>query len=442
MVKFISTKELIRKALGSITTTSLSDAVLEPAQFQEFLTFISEGSVLSNVVRRVTLSQRVQDIPRLFLHDIVAEPASENTSSGNVTRPVADNVRVEAKKYRMSFYITRDMLLDNILREGFEDVVFRQHSEKFGVDIENAAINGDTALAGATDRLSQLLSQQDGWAKLAESGHVVDWFGGTVSKDLFAQALRRMPSIFKQGQLRWIMSEGLWNDWLDLLSTRATPAGDRALEGQIIGPFGIPVIKVPLIPDDLPLQLTSGLPAEIYGTTFGPWEIQTGVNDTLILSINGGPNRTIVFQPGVLHSAEAAAAINAVLSAAGDTAIAVDDTEGRLVIRTTNIGATASIAVQSGSTAAITLGIQGAGLPNVANGANAGTPGQLREGTFLMLTDPRNLIWGVFDEVTVTRQYNAEFDRLEVFVYAYFGFAIENANAVVKVKNIRVRSLV
>ena len=54
------------------------------------------------------------------------------------------------------------------------------------------------------------------------------------------------------------------------------------------------------------------------------------------------------------------------------------------------------------------------------------------------LTDPKNLIWAIKREVQVYRQFAQKKDSWEYTVYVRFGTAIEDGNAIVVAKNVKV----
>jgi hypothetical protein len=54
------------------------------------------------------------------------------------------------------------------------------------------------------------------------------------------------------------------------------------------------------------------------------------------------------------------------------------------------------------------------------------------------LTDPKNLIWAVKREIQVFREFKPKKDSIEYTLYTRFGTAIEDGNAMVVAKNIKV----
>lgn len=429
--------------MGALETSNLGGGLLNPKQQEKFMRYFSSRSTLLGITRKKEMDQLQEEIPLLFISEPITESATENADSGNRSRPVSNKILLDAKKIATKFDYTFDAVINNIEKQNFEDTIVEIMNKGAVRDTEWLGIQGSTALAGGTDKLSLLLQRLNGWEKQSDASHIVDAKGSTINKNIFAEALRRMPEVYRSDpDLMWIVPDLIMHDYTSLLAERATPYGDEALKGQaIVGPFGKPMLPVSLMSSSMPLQLTTGLPAELFGSAFGPFEIQAGVNDTLILSINAGANRTIAFQPGTFQTPVVVAAIQSVLDAAGDAATVSDDGEGRIYIRTNAIGAGQSIAVQVGSNAAASLGLQGAGLPNTVLGVNAGTAGNLREGASIWLTNPQNLIWGMFNQTRMSSWYNQQFDRFEFVIYSYVDFKIENLDAFVKVKNVRRQSL-
>ena len=58
--------------------------------------------------------------------------------------------------------------------------------------------------------------------------------------------------------------------------------------------------------------------------------------------------------------------------------------------------------------------------------------------TDVWLTDPKNLIWGIKREVQVEREYKPKKDTIEYTVFSRQGVQIQNVDAVVVVKNVKV----
>lgn len=433
-------EELLRK---SITTADLADGgTLNAEQQDRFVTFVKKFSVLLPQVRFMRMPQPLMDIDKLHAGEPVTEAAAENEEATLNAAPKYNKVTLSAQKLRSSWLISTEVLQSNIEQNAFEDTVMATFAERIATDLELLAIRGDSSLAPGTTPEEKLLQTFDGWRVQADSAHVLDAGGETISKELFVEAKRTLPKQYRNDPgLRWLASDTIVDDWLNDLSERATPVGDQALAGTGVNPSSIPLVRVPLIPDDESLSLTEATPAEVQGNLDGPFVFTAGVNDILDLDINNGGERNITFTAGTLDASQVASEINAVFVANGDTAVArVED--GRIQIRTTNTGAAAEIEVDDaagGSTANTVLG-----LPDgvVSLGSDAGVADTLNEGSYMFLTNPKNLVWGILDGTRIFTEFNPRRDRIEVVVYNQCDAKIENLDSLVLVKNVRRKSLI
>jgi hypothetical protein len=244
-----------------------------------------------------------------------------------------------------------------------------------------------------------------------------------------------------------------------VVSDRGTILGDAALQGAEMAPLGTPMIRIPLIPDDAPITILQATRAEFLGAEYGPFVI-TSVNDTIKLQVDGLPGAgiTIVLTHGTLNAVEVARQINAALKAAIPTLVVDvvrDDREGRLLFESPTVGAASTITLMPTPTVAqayTTLGLLAAppvpAPPNwpVVNvthtGAAAGTANTVYEGSFIWLVNPKNFIWGVLDGTRIFTEFNKNTDQIETIVYNQVDGQAENVDAIVKVKNLRRRTLV
>jgi len=306
---------------------------------------------------------------------------------------------------------------------------------QISTDLENLAINGDKTISGS-DPLSVLLKHDDGWDVQTETCHIVDVEGGYLSKRVFAGMLRQMPKQFRGDPgLRWILSRGANVDWMELNSDRQTATGDAALSGNAPPPFGIPIIEVPLIPDDKDVSVKTATSGITIGKRFGPFII-TATNKTVIVRIDGAGsgNVTVTLTEGTFEAFELAGMINGADSSLAG--VAGDDGEGRLMIKSPTTGTSSTVVIAAG-TANSTLGLTAATYA----GSNAGSASLVPEGTFIWLANPKNFIWAILNGTRVHTEYEKDYDRIETVVYNKIDSAIENKNGIVKATNIRVRTI-
>lgn len=431
----INSQEQILKTVQ--TSDFGNGGLLNPKRQNQFTKYIREYGKMLPMVRFEQLSQTQMTLDRLYIGEPVTHAVEENTNEAYLAKPSTGQMSLQTKKLKSSWNITTETLVDNIEQKGFEQTMMEGMTRRISTDIELLAIQGDqTTYAGATDVFGRLLKRQDGWDVLTNKAHILDAGGATVQKGLFAEMIRSMPQQYLQDSgLRWFVSKAIAIDWLDLLADRGTALGDSALNGNSIAPYGIPMVEVPLLPDNKPLSVKTGTSAKVIGTRQDPFTIVTGSNDKLILQIDGGTATTVTLPAGTYRVGYIAAFINATAGLAG---IASDDTHGRLVLTSPTVGSTSSVAINTvTNNAYATLGLS----VGTTSGANSGSVGSVREGSFIWLANPKNFIAALRGNTRIYTEFNKDYDRLETVVYNEVDFGIENDDAIVKAINVRKRDL-
>ena len=448
-------QEMLEKSIN--TGAMSSGGQLNPEQQKQFITLVKKFSVLLPLSRFVEMPRPMMDIDLLMVGEPVTESVDEGTDTGNLSRAKFKRLTLAAKKVRTAWNITTEALQGNIEQNDFEGTVMNVMVERIATDLESMALNGDTTLDSSTP-LNRLHRRLDGFLKLANDGHVLNINGGTITKGVFSAMKRTMPKQYKNDPgLRWIIGDSLAVDWADAVSDRGTITGDAALQGLELQPFGTPMLKVPLIPDDLPITLDIAVAAQVTGGMFGPFEINA-TNDTMVLNIDGNGATTITLPHGTLHPTEVINQINRALVADGNYGLAYesfasDNRMGQIRLESPVKGAASSIVigpVAVDSEAYTTLGFAptpAPGDPTVPlapithEGSDAGDVTQAQEGSTILLLNPKNLVWGIVDGTRIFTEFNKNTDQIESIVFNQVDCAIENVDAVVKAVNIRRRDL-
>ncbi len=446
-----SQEEILEKSIE--TGDFLSEqGLLRREQQREFIVLLKRFSSMFNSVRTIVLPQASMDINKLHIGEPITISLTENTNPAQDNKLLANQTHIDAKKVRSAYDITTEVLQQNIEGDDFEVTAMRAFAARMALDLEFLALLGDEALIPASnDKLGQLLQGNDGWFKLAQEGHVLDLGGATVETGIFSEMLRMLPKQYRGDPgLRFIVGETTIIDWQDTLQGRATALGDAALAdmGPSRAPFGKRFMVAPLVPDDLPLAVTESVPAVLQGVAFGPYQIVPNINDQLLININAGGVRTVTFQAlgpggvaltagGVLETRQIVKQINDVFAANTDLAIAFDNGDGLVTIKTLGTGAGVSIAITIPATrdASGTIGLTDGLAPVSVTGADSS--GTVLEGSFIMLTNPRNLIWAILDGTRIFSEFNKDFDRTEVVAFNQVDAQIENPDALVLATNLR-----
>ncbi len=422
--------------------------LLNRDQQREYVVLLKRMTAMFGVCRTIIMPQAAMEISKLQIGEPITVSVTENTNPAQDNKVLVNTVHLDAKKVRSSHDLTTEVLQQNLEGDDFEMTVIRAMAARSALDLGLLALLGDTTLPSGT-KYNNLLNGQDGWYKRAQNGHVLDLQGAEIEPGIFSEMIRMLPQQYRGDPgLRFIVSETLVIDWQDTLQSRPTALGDSALGafGPSLAPYGKKFQVEPLISDDMPITVSESVPAYIYGTIAGPFTIVTGTNDQLNFQINGGATVNVVLSTqnndtgpfsGVGGNVEAVAVIAAINAAialaypAGVPAIAYDDGWGRVVLKTVGTGSAVNLTVLASSTAASTIGWA---LGETTGSDNTGI---VREGSFIMLTNPKNLIWGILDGTRMFTQYNKDFDRIESVVYNQVATAIENYDAVVLATNLR-----
>jgi len=439
--------ESMEQILKSIETGDFTggQGLLTREQQRQFIVLLKRYSSMFGAVRTVVMPQAAMDINKLHIGEPITVSVAENTNPAQDNKVLTNQVHLDAKKTKSSYDITTEVLQQSIEGDEFELTVMRAMAARAALDLEYLALLGDEALTPASnDKLGNLLAGNDGWFKLAHGGHVLDLGGAEIEPGVFSEMIRMMPPQYRGDPgLRFICGETCVIDWQDTLQGRATPLGDAALGdmGPSRAPYGKRMLVVPIIPDDQALTVQESVPATMKGTSFGPWQVVPNVNDQLVISVNGGAAVTVTFTTdtpsgSTLETREIVQQINDAFAAANQQAVAFDDGFGRVVIRTLQTGAATSLALTLGARdISATLGLSDGVIPTSVTGAD--NTGVVYEGSFIMLTNPRNFLWGILDGTRMFTEFNKDYDRIETVMFNQTDAAVENLDALVLGINLR-----
>lgn len=425
--------------LKTIETSDFGNGgLLNPKRQNQFIKYVRDYGKMLPMVRFEKLNQSQTTLDKLYIGEPVTHAVEENDPTAYLAKPVTGQMHLETKKLKSSWNITTETLTDNIEQKGFEQTVMEGMTRRISTDIELLAIQGDEEkYAGNTDVFGRLLKRQDGWDKLTDSAHILDVGGATVQKGIFAEMIRMLPQQYLQDTgLRWFVSKSVAIDWLDLLSDRGTALGDNALNGNSVSPYGIPLVEVPLLPDNKEVKVSKGTTAQVRGHRADPFVIETDVNDKLSISVDGGAAVTVTLPAGTFRVNHIAAFINGTEGLAG---IATDDTHGRLVFTSPTNGSNSEITFGTiEENAYATLGLS----EGTNKGVDSGTVGTETDGSFIWLANPKNFIAAMRGNTRVYTEFNKDYDRLETVIYNEVDFGVENDDAIVKAVNLRKRALI
>jgi hypothetical protein len=249
----------IEKVIRTTEVAAGGGGLLNPEQSNRFIDYMWDATVLGRQVRTIRMKSDTVDIDKVGVGERLLRVATEAVDTGVNAGATFSKISLTTKKLRLDWEISTESLEDNIEGDNLEDHIARLMATQAGNDLEDVAINGDTASA------DPLLKAFDGWRKRAlAGGHVIDHGGAGVDRSVFNKALKAMPRNYMQrrGQLKFFTGSNVIQDYLYSLqqveSNFVSPenlaqAGINSAvrtegpAGFTMGnAFGLPVQEVPL----------------------------------------------------------------------------------------------------------------------------------------------------------------------------------------------------
>ena len=269
-----SQEEILSKA-DEVTTSVVgndSGGLLKPAQSNRFLDFVIDQSVLMQNSRIVRMRTPQMEIDKLSIGTRLLSKATEATDTGSNAAVTFSKVSISTVKLRLDWAVSTESLEDNIEGASLEDHIAQVMARQTANDLDDLFINGNTSSNNG------LIKALDGFIKLAKAnGRVVDEAGNNVSRSTYDRILRNLPTKYLQrrNELRFFTGSGIVQDTIYSLgnpnSATAATAGAPAPMSQVgemaflqgtmrgnggpgstgISPFGIPLIEIPLTPENV-----------------------------------------------------------------------------------------------------------------------------------------------------------------------------------------------
>lgn len=286
----IDNQELVRKAVITATNALASTGKLNDAQADKFIDYVFDESVLTKVARIVKFRNETLDIDKIGVGSRAAMSKTEAVDPGYRRGISTSQVTLTPKEIMVPFEISDVFFEVNLEGKNVEDHIVQMFARQLANDLEELYIhgNGSQAPISTTDEVfgdggsnyiaDSYLGLFDGFLELADGGTTVDVGGDPLSLGVFREMLNSLPSKFRRdkSKLRFICSLELETMWRERLASRGTAAGDDALKGGIVAPFGIPLIPVPLMSHYVPVteEITFTGSASTVSLSYAP--IQAG----------------------------------------------------------------------------------------------------------------------------------------------------------------------
>jgi hypothetical protein len=252
-------EKLIKAQIESMV---LADAgKLNDAQATKFLEWVVDESRLKEFARPIMFKNPNFDLTELKLGRRVAMTAEE-AKDPLVRRGVTTEKRqLRAHDFVVPFEITDKFAELNLQGVSVKDTIINMMAKTAANNMEEAMLIGNAVAnpaileseyksgGSATQYVKDnFLSLDTGWIEHAYEGHVVDAGGETIGLGIFGKMQRALPHKYRRDMrnMRMLLSPDLWSLYQERIGGRATALGDAVAGGADHKPFGMTPFAVPL----------------------------------------------------------------------------------------------------------------------------------------------------------------------------------------------------
>lgn len=247
---------------GVVGSTTDDGGILNPTQSAQFIEYIFDQQVLAQDGRKVLLRAPIAELEKLNVGERVIRAA--NQADGTYTNANAEFTKVEitTKKIRLDWEVSSEVLEDNIEGSGLEDHLVQSMTRAFANDLEDLAINGNSASTG-----DPFLKIMDGFHKKELTGNQATSVtsSGSWSVQDLQQIILAMPRKFRgsRGAMKFYAGSPTLSELLNQLAQTGNFNSERIVERivdgsvpQVVGAplqyrvLGLPIVEVPYFPDD------------------------------------------------------------------------------------------------------------------------------------------------------------------------------------------------
>lgn len=308
------TESYINKA-SVITPQSFQNGFASPAglsreEADRFIDYVIDQSFLKSNARVERMNAPTKTIAKVGIGQNILKPAKSAVDPGNTVSFTTDQLTLETKEIIAIAEISDDSLEDNIEGDAFVDHLMRMIAAQAANELELMCMYGKKIANPneATD-IRQLV---DGWFTIArEQGHKLDARdtnlfaddNGYIEPTKLSKVVKTLPNKYRgnKGNLRFLVADDIYQDYNDYLGARAVSTADPYLLG--VGRLtysNIPMQPVSLMPVDRPYIKIGGANttltnAPAAGTNLLKVANATGIEPgkLLVIDFGGGYEETV-----------------------------------------------------------------------------------------------------------------------------------------------------
>ena len=289
-----------------ITPYSFSaPSALSKEEADKFIDYVVDQSFMKANARVERMNAPTKTIAKVGIGQNILKPAKSAVDPGNTVSITTDQLTLETKEIIAIAEVSDDSLEDNIEGDAFVDHLMRMIAAQAANELDLMCMYGKRIPDpnSATD-IKQLVN---GWITIArENGHKLDarddsMFGddkGEIKPDKLSRIVKTLPNKYRgnKGNLRFLLADDIYQDYNDYMGARAVSTADPYLLG--VGRLtysNIPLTAVSLMPTDRPVISVGGANTALTnspaaGTNLLKVTDGTNINpgDTLVIDFQGG----------------------------------------------------------------------------------------------------------------------------------------------------------
>lgn len=248
---------LIKRADFAISDLTTDGGMLSPEQGDAFIDMVQDTPTILSQARVINMNAPSRKVNRLGFGSRIMRAAPQGSSpfheddgtndrylaAADRSKPTTSQIELNTKEVMAEIHLPYEVLEDNIEGMSFEDHLMRLIADRAALDMEEWALDADTASGDA------YLALTDGLLKTATS-NVVDNLSAGISPDVFEAGLLAMPQQYLRdlSNLRAFIPVAEEIKYRANVAKRATGYGDSSLtqNNQLVA-YGVPVEKAPLM---------------------------------------------------------------------------------------------------------------------------------------------------------------------------------------------------
>ena len=263
------TKQFVNKSSVITPASFTAPGALSREEADRFIDYVVDQSFLKSNARIERMNAPTKTIAKVGIGQKILKPAKSATDPGNTVSIVTDQLSLETKEIIAIAEISDDSLEDNIEGDAFVDHLMRMIASQAANELDLMGMYGKRI--DNPNEATDILQLVNGWFTVArEQGHVLNARddglfeddNGYIDPPKLSRVVKALPNKYRgnKGNLRILVADDIYQDYNDYLGARAVSTADPYLLG--VGRLtysNIPISAVSLLPVDRPVAVVGGV---------------------------------------------------------------------------------------------------------------------------------------------------------------------------------------